>query len=110
MEFEGAIYHVTVRANGKSNLFADDRDRRYLLACMYSPCYFNCSKPIFKRHKQWGSWAHSCREPHVAGGAGFVQTTHGRGTGHVFERIHIAAFDHESDFDHGVNESVESGL
>lgn len=34
MEFEGAIYHVTVRANGKGDLFADDRDRRYLLERM----------------------------------------------------------------------------
>ena len=34
VEFEGAIYHVTVRANGKGDLFADDRDRRYLLERM----------------------------------------------------------------------------
>jgi putative transposase len=34
VEYEGAIYHVTVRANGKGDLFADDRDRRYLLERM----------------------------------------------------------------------------
>jgi putative transposase len=31
VEFEGAIYHLTVRANGRSKLFEDDTDRRYLL-------------------------------------------------------------------------------
>lgn len=31
VEFEGAIYHLTVRANGGDRLFKDDTDRRYLL-------------------------------------------------------------------------------
>jgi REP element-mobilizing transposase RayT len=31
VEYEGAIYHLTVRANGRKDLFADDTDRRYLL-------------------------------------------------------------------------------
>ena len=31
VEFEGAIYHLTVRANGGKGLFKDDDDRRYLL-------------------------------------------------------------------------------
>lgn len=31
VEFEGAIYHATVRANGREKLFEDDTDRRYLL-------------------------------------------------------------------------------
>ena len=32
VEFEGAIYHLTVRANGGDALFTDDGDRRYLLS------------------------------------------------------------------------------
>jgi REP element-mobilizing transposase RayT len=31
IEYKGAIYHVTVRANGGADLFVDDTDRRYLL-------------------------------------------------------------------------------
>ena len=31
MEYPGAIYHLTVRANGGAELFEDDDDRRYLL-------------------------------------------------------------------------------
>jgi putative transposase len=31
VEFEGAIYHLTVRSNGGAKLFKDDTDRRYLL-------------------------------------------------------------------------------
>jgi REP element-mobilizing transposase RayT len=31
VEYEGAIYHITVRSNGKEDLFADDADRVYLL-------------------------------------------------------------------------------
>jgi len=31
LEYKGAIYHVTVRANGGADLFRDDVDRRYLL-------------------------------------------------------------------------------
>ena len=31
MEYPGAIYHLTVRANGRAELFDDDDDRRYLL-------------------------------------------------------------------------------
>lgn len=32
VEYEGAMYHLTVRSNGGKNLFEDDRDRRFLLA------------------------------------------------------------------------------
>ncbi len=32
IEYDGAIYHVTVRANGRENIFKDDVDRRYLLS------------------------------------------------------------------------------
>ncbi|MEI6809898.1 MAG: transposase [bacterium] len=32
VEYAGAIYHVTVRSNGKDNLFDDDLDRRYFLS------------------------------------------------------------------------------
>ena len=32
VEYEGAIYHLTVRANGGDALFTDDDDRRYLLS------------------------------------------------------------------------------
>ena len=32
VEYEGAIYHLTVRANGGDALFTDDGDRRYLLS------------------------------------------------------------------------------
>ncbi len=31
LEYEGAIYHVTVRSNGREDLFRDDKDRVYLL-------------------------------------------------------------------------------
>ncbi len=31
VEYAGAIYHVTVRSNGGSQLFCGDSDRRYLL-------------------------------------------------------------------------------
>ena len=31
LEYKGAIYHITVRSNGKADLFADDPDRVYLL-------------------------------------------------------------------------------
>ena len=31
MEYPGAIYHITVRSNGKEDLFTDDPDRVYLL-------------------------------------------------------------------------------
>ena len=31
VEYEGAIYHVTVRSNGGRGLFKNDADRRYLL-------------------------------------------------------------------------------
>lgn len=31
LEYEGAIYHITVRSNGNEDLFADDPDRVYLL-------------------------------------------------------------------------------
>lgn len=31
VEYEGAIYHVTVRSNGGTEFFGDDIDRRYLL-------------------------------------------------------------------------------
>ena len=31
VEYEGAIYHVTVRSNGGRGLFKNDGDRRYLL-------------------------------------------------------------------------------
>ncbi len=32
LEYEGAIYHVTVRSNGGENLFKGDKDRVYLLS------------------------------------------------------------------------------
>jgi len=32
VEYEGAIYHVTVRSNGGANRFGDDPDRRCLLS------------------------------------------------------------------------------
>jgi len=32
VEYKGAIYHLTVRANGGDALFGDDGDRRYLLS------------------------------------------------------------------------------
>jgi len=31
LEYRGAIYHVTVRSNGRAKLFEDDKDRLYLL-------------------------------------------------------------------------------
>ncbi len=31
LEFKGAIYHITVRSNGKEDLYEDDPDRAYLL-------------------------------------------------------------------------------
>ena len=31
LDYEGAIYHVTVRSNGGEDLFGDDKDRVYLL-------------------------------------------------------------------------------
>jgi REP element-mobilizing transposase RayT len=31
VEYPGAIYHLTVRGNGRAELFEDDDDRRYLL-------------------------------------------------------------------------------
>ena len=31
VEYEGAIYHITVRSNGQDELFVDDPDRVYLL-------------------------------------------------------------------------------
>jgi REP element-mobilizing transposase RayT len=31
VEYPGAIYHLTVRANGRAERFDDDDDRRYLL-------------------------------------------------------------------------------
>ena len=34
VEYPGAIYHVTVRSNGKEGLFKTDGDRRYLLTRM----------------------------------------------------------------------------
>ena len=34
VEYPGAIYHVTVRSNGKEELFRTDGDRKYLLARM----------------------------------------------------------------------------
>jgi REP element-mobilizing transposase RayT len=34
VEYPGAIYHVTVRSNGKENLFKTDGDRKYLLSRM----------------------------------------------------------------------------
>ena len=34
VEYAGAIYHVTVRSNGKENLFDDDLDRKYFIARM----------------------------------------------------------------------------
>jgi len=34
IEFPGAIYHVTVRSNGKEDLFKTDGDRKYLLSRM----------------------------------------------------------------------------
>jgi len=32
VEYKGAIYHLTVRANGGDAFFEDDGDRRYLLS------------------------------------------------------------------------------
>ena len=32
VEYEGAIYHVTVRGNGRRSIFLDDRDRQHFLA------------------------------------------------------------------------------
>lgn len=32
--YPGAIYHVTVRSNGREDLFKTDGDRKYLLACI----------------------------------------------------------------------------
>lgn len=32
LEYEGAIYHVTVRSNGREDLFGDDKDRLYLIS------------------------------------------------------------------------------
>ena len=32
VQYEGAIYHVTVRSNGEEDLFGDDVDRKYLLS------------------------------------------------------------------------------
>ena len=31
IEYEGAVYHVTVRGNHRNDLFADDRDRERFL-------------------------------------------------------------------------------
>lgn len=31
VEYEGALYHVTVRSNGGASLFKDEKDRWYLL-------------------------------------------------------------------------------
>lgn len=34
VEFPGAIYHVTLRGNGRMNVFKGDRDReKFLLRC-----------------------------------------------------------------------------
>jgi len=33
VEYEGAIYHVTVRGNARQNIFRDDGDRRLLYSC-----------------------------------------------------------------------------
>ena len=38
VEYPGAIYHVTVRSNGKENLFDDDLDREYFLEWV-DDCY-----------------------------------------------------------------------
>jgi len=32
IQYAGAIYHVTVKSNGKEELFGDDTDRRYFLS------------------------------------------------------------------------------
>ena len=32
VQYEGAIYHVTVRSNGQEDLFGDEKDRKYLLS------------------------------------------------------------------------------
>ena len=34
VQYAGAIYHVTIRSNGKEELFGDDTDRRYFLSRM----------------------------------------------------------------------------
>ena len=38
IEYAGAMYHVTVRSNGKQALFGDDEDRRYLLSRIAKAC------------------------------------------------------------------------
>ena len=38
VEYKGAIYHLTVRANGGDALFEDDGDRRYLLSRIAEAC------------------------------------------------------------------------
>ncbi len=46
LEYEGAIYHVTVRGNDRQNIFLDDKDRKYLLSRL-SDCVEQCGVRLY---------------------------------------------------------------
>jgi putative transposase len=46
LEYEGAIYHVTVRGNDRQNIFLDDKDRKYLLSRL-SACVEECGVRLY---------------------------------------------------------------
>ena len=46
LEYEGAIYHVTVRGNDRQDIFLDDKDRKYLLSRL-SDCVEQCGVRLY---------------------------------------------------------------
>ncbi len=46
LEYEGAIYHVTVRGNDRRDIFLDDEDRKYLLSRL-SECIDVCGVRLY---------------------------------------------------------------
>jgi len=49
VQFPGAIYHVTIRGNGREDIFADDHDRERFLRRL---AIFTTDKdfPLFAKH------------------------------------------------------------